>query len=215
MRFRLALAASGLVCALPVAAQDWYAGADRARARLGEAPAHWVGEPGQAQPRDNGVALAAGYRFGERWAVELGVRRLGQVQWTGQPPGGCPVGMICPAVMPPPEVYRLRGALAQASLLAHQPLGGGLALRGRAGMAWLQLRAQTLVERREVDGTGAGGVALVALDRHREHRVAPWLGLGLRYALGPRWAVVGELQSAIGPRATRPTLLSLGGEFGF
>lgn len=207
--------AGAMAGVLPAAAQGWYAGADLARARLGEPPAHWVGEPWQAQRHDSGAALALGRRLGEHGAVELGLRRLGQVQWTGQPPWGCAPGLICPAVMPPAQVYRLRGAMAQASLLLHQPLGAGLALRGRAGLAYLRTRAQTLVDGRGLPLDGAGAAGLVEQARHSEHRVAPWLGAGLRWTVTPRWALVGELQTAIGPRATRPTLLSLGGEFGF
>lgn len=207
----LAAGAAGLAC--PAVAQGGYVGVDLARARLGEAPAHWAGPPSQAESRDNGMALALGYRFGGRWSAELGLRRLGQAQWTGQPPWGCAPGLICTAVMPPAEVVRLRSTLGQVSLLAQQPLGAGVALRGRVGLAYLHSRVHTLVDSRGLAGGGA--TVLVEPSRRSEHRVAPWLGAGLHWTLGPRWALVGELQTAIGPGATRPTLLSLGAEFGY
>ena len=178
----MVLAAAALVALLasaPAAAQKsgWYIGGGPGQTKADFATGDFTSlATGSYSADDDAVAprVFGGYRVAPNWAVEFGFTVFGRFKHTFQ------TGNTA-------AVYEYDASALTTALAAHLPLGGGLSVNGRAGIAFTAANLRLAVD----NGTATPRFCSDAWwysDCTSTQTNLFW-GLGLQFAINPRWGI--------------------------
>ena len=177
--FLAAAALAALLAAAPAAAQNsgWYIGGGAGMTRADFAAGDFATlATGSYSADDDAVAprVFGGYRITPNWGVEFGLALLGNFQHRFQ------TGNTA-------AVYDYDASALTAALAAHLPVGGGLSLNGRAGLAFTAANLKLSVD----NGTATQRFCSNAWwysDCTSTEANLYW-GIGLQFAINPSWGI--------------------------
>lgn len=177
-----AAALAALLAGSPAAAQQsgWYLGGGPSASKADFEPAYFDAlVPGAARSADDtdvAPRVFGGYRLTRNWGVEFGVTILGRFKQRYN------------AGASGTAVFNWDASAATAAMAGSLPLGGGVSLNGRLGVAFTAARIELS------SATGTVATNLIASgwgffsDRTAGESNVYW-GLGAQYDIDPRWGV--------------------------